>query len=611
MSINDAAKGAIGAYLAMSKPGYALLIDAPWGAGKTHFVREVCDVDTNHQKVRYASLNGVSDAVAFRRALLKESLDVETANRLSGMANAFARVFKMGDLGSLTRDYLEERMISELPETLIFDDLERATLPPAEVLGLINDFVEHQQKRVILLVHSGEHPEQEPFLQRREKLVGRTIRVLPDFDAAFPKFLEHVPEGRGKAYLTDHQAIVKEVFDQADHGNLRLLRNSVRDCAHLLDAVENERFSAQEAMSRFVRTYLSISMALARSEISSDQLPHRGSGVVVGSGEGNEEFQNLRLLCERHKGADIFAHSGSAFPMSLDEPLFVNGYIDPGQLEAILQATRQFDPQEENPLWKVAVHWGDMGWDEIGALIEQINKYVFEMTSIEPGPYLHLADTALRLQEYGALAEDRIALTNRILQRIEELHSQGHIPPAKFGTQLGWGLRGKHFSFGGYACDANDEFYKIIDVMKTAQIEGYEASLPEITSRLLQAFEENISQVYLSFSYVNDEDTFYGVPILHLLDVKRFAEISMNHLKTGNAQELCQFFRKLSDRHGSDSKWDDERKWALQVRQEMIRIAEEIGPIAKGHLQLTLSFCWKFLEPADIGESAPTKEQEE
>jgi len=70
---NTVAKGALKSYLKMTNPGYAILVDAPWGAGKTHFAKEVCFEDANAYDVRYVSLNGASDDLAFRRALLKDS----------------------------------------------------------------------------------------------------------------------------------------------------------------------------------------------------------------------------------------------------------------------------------------------------------------------------------------------------------------------------------------------------------------------------------------------------------------------------------------------------------------------------------------------------------
>ena len=89
---NQAARGALKSYLGMKNPGYAILIDAPWGSGKTHFIRKVCSVDAAPEDVRYVSLNGVSNESAFRRALLKESFKPSLAEKGQFLEISYHRI---------------------------------------------------------------------------------------------------------------------------------------------------------------------------------------------------------------------------------------------------------------------------------------------------------------------------------------------------------------------------------------------------------------------------------------------------------------------------------------------------------------------------------------
>ena len=79
---------------------------------RAHFVRGVCKVDIERDDVRYVSLNGVADEAAFRRALLQKNLNETTFNIATKLGDIASEHFSLGNLGSLGRDILEERLIS-------------------------------------------------------------------------------------------------------------------------------------------------------------------------------------------------------------------------------------------------------------------------------------------------------------------------------------------------------------------------------------------------------------------------------------------------------------------------------------------------------------------
>nr|WP_319250659.1 P-loop NTPase fold protein [uncultured Celeribacter sp.] len=594
---NKIAKGALKSYLKMKNPGYAILLDAPWGAGKTHFVKEVCFEDVNENAVRYVSLNGVSDDLAFRRALLKDSLEASLAKRGAIFGDFLSRKLKLGDLGSLARDFLEERLIASLPMTLIFDDIERCSIEPQQLLGLINDFVEHKDKRVILLVHSEEHDRKDAFLKRKEKLIGRTLKIEADLDVALPSFLAAMDDSRGRKYLHEHKKLISSVFEQSGHQNLRLLRNALRDCSLVLDRIEEELFLAKEPTARFVSTFLALSMALAKGEITTQALDRRDSWKIAVSGEVEEDLRGLNELFKRHEGADIYAHSGSVLSKALCELLFVKGHAETEALNDLLKSTRQFDPQDENPLWKRIVHWGDFAWDELEELVAQGEDYLFEASPVEAGPYLHIADGLLRIESYGGLQTSRKELVAKILQRIEFLAGSGGLPTAEMGRRLGWGKRGNHFSFGGYGCDANADFLEIMNAMSAAQLSIYEGEKGEQAKKLAECFGSDLSSFLLAISYAQDDTTFYRVPIFHEIDVDGFSQSCLEYLENGQGNALGQVFEKLVERHNNNEEWQPEIKWFCLLRAKLEEGAIHHSNLARAQLELFFRYHWKFASP--------------
>ena len=93
-------------------------------------------------------------------------------------------------------------MIDNLPNLLIFDDVERSEMSPGELLGLINEFVEHQSKKVVLCAFierddaDDRMKKRDDFLVRKEKVVGRTVKIVADVRHALPEFISSMPDGQ-------------------------------------------------------------------------------------------------------------------------------------------------------------------------------------------------------------------------------------------------------------------------------------------------------------------------------------------------------------------------------------------------------------------------------
>ena len=599
MQPNKEAEGALRSYLGMKAPGYALLIDAPWGAGKTHFVRGVCKVDIERDDVRYVSLNGVADEAAFRRALLQKNLNETTFNIATKLGDIASEHFSLGTLGSLGRDIFEERLISKLPDTLIFDDIERSSLPHKVLFGLINDFIEHQGKRVLLVAHTEVDDQIDEFRKRQEKIVGRSTRIVADFDSAFPRFLVASGIGPGKAFFEEHTDIARSVFDETGHNNLRLLRSAVRDCALLLDRVDNDLFEAKEPMARFVKTYLALAMALARGEISLADLDKRDNWNILSREDEEIEFKGLGQIVSRHPGTDIYAHSGATLSKALAELLFVKGHTDRETLNLLLKTTGQFAPQEENPLWLRMLYWTRCEWDRLQELIDEGASYLFEISPIAPGPYLHIIFSMLWIEKNGGLEIARTAFQKKVLDRIDTLAESGGIPAAQLGVELGWERRGSQFSFGGYVVDGDDCHCELMEAMQRAQLSVFHKQTKIHTDEILVNFQTDLRKFAESMGYDKNSNSYYHLPIFHLIDVNAFAVATIDHLRRGRIEDLGEAFKKIAERQSEPTKWEDERRWFLTLREVLRGLAAGESRLAAAQLEQFFTWSWRFAEAED------------
>ena len=598
MDQNTAAINALREYAKIKEPRYAFMIEAPWGAGKTYLVKHEFQKDLSDGNALYVTLNGVSDRNAFRRALLSNNSGEKLTDAAGKIGNAVGNLAKLGNVGSLIQDVVENKMIENLPDLLIFDDVERCEMSPGELLGLVNEFVEHQKKNVVLCAFienegkNGQKHKCNDFLTRKEKVVGRTVRIVADTHNALPEFISAMPDGHGKKWLNSNKDLVLEVFKAETHNNLRVLRQCLYDCGWVIDALEDDLRKSTEAMKRFVRTYLVLSMAIATGEITPKDLQDRSNYKCVIKPDEKNEPHPLFECSERHPHAEIFAGSAaSILPVDLGFSLIGIGYEEQDTINQTLRETKQFTGGKDVPLWQRFVKWREIPGKELAKTYEEARSYIFENEDIEPGPYLHIANDVLYIDKDGFGNESETA--EKIKKRIKALAKNNNIPAAAYGKDYGWNERNGTFFLGGYGFKPNEIIRPIIDAMRKAQIEAFKKSLDKEAKTLLnlfstdlEAFGREISKYYGGYENNNPE-------ILQEIDADKFAQAIFDHLKLGREQDVGTQLKALADQH-LPRNMPRVATWADKVKTKLIALANDTGPFEKARMTWFLGLYWNF-----------------
>lgn len=145
---------------------YVVMIDGDWGSGKTYFIKKKLipkiNVKYKDKKIIYISLYGIS--------LLPE---IDKQLYMSKYIDGDEKTFNVASFAmSLGFDYLKSKGIKLNEKNirkmfgnllsigsnsiLIFDDLERCKVPINDLLGYINQFVEHHNLKVIIVANEKE-----------------------------------------------------------------------------------------------------------------------------------------------------------------------------------------------------------------------------------------------------------------------------------------------------------------------------------------------------------------------------------------------------------------------------------------------------------------------
>ena len=151
---------------------YAILIDSPWGSGKTylyehHLVDAVATavVDGPPKENVYISLYGIATIDALAKQLMtnfmlhlkwkKSNGTKETLNAANGMLAIASKAVSVSINDMVNMDMSKVSTMKELSKVknfvICFDDLERCTIPVDEVLGFIDNLIEHCGCKIIIL----------------------------------------------------------------------------------------------------------------------------------------------------------------------------------------------------------------------------------------------------------------------------------------------------------------------------------------------------------------------------------------------------------------------------------------------------------------------------
>jgi len=199
-------------YVALDAPRYAVLLNGPWGSGKTHLIQ--CFLEENFsnpptmsksitKKIRsFLHKHGVDQY--FNEKLqdkstrnyvyislygLKSEDDISARIIASAVPGLGLKTTKI--LGSIIKSLLQPyrftKFITELSirnfiskfhkKIYIFDDIERCEIPVKQLFGYINQYVEHGEKNVIIIVNEYEITEKSEFSKTQEKIIGKTLQI--------------------------------------------------------------------------------------------------------------------------------------------------------------------------------------------------------------------------------------------------------------------------------------------------------------------------------------------------------------------------------------------------------------------------------------------------
>lgn len=249
---------------------FAVLLTGKWGSGKTHFILDLkkqYDALSSHEKLNenkefnwiYVSLNGIDTVEEIEKRIFTaahtwlNNTAVKLGKSFLGSIVASPQIYGVGfDTKKFAQD-LKKLLPRVKNAAFIFDDIERCRLPLSNLFGYINNFIEHDKLKVILVADEDKlkeyyakeiaAPQQDrsfsTYEQVKEKLVGQTLEIKPDVEGALDAFIEDITDTRTKEIISKNKNTIIEIFNNSQTTNFRSLKKALFSFQRLQRAIEN------------------------------------------------------------------------------------------------------------------------------------------------------------------------------------------------------------------------------------------------------------------------------------------------------------------------------------------------------------------------------------
>ena len=311
-------------YVRSDYTDYAVMINGEWGSGKTYFWnhkirKKIESMQLNGKRFTtiYMSLYGISNLEEISKKIFIETTQLMDKNLRKFMDEneqttipEYAKTgLDMANFFGVTQngnkvDYGD--FFSTDDKVLCFDDLERANVDVIDILGYINNFVEHDHIKTIIICNEKElstklkssnlemktfiatylldkqgelNKADKPMVEKiqdkiehvfdkandyeriKEKLIGETFEYAPKFDYIINGILMRYENNPDLIrFLRESTRLIISTFERSGTRNLRILKHALNDFRKVYEMVNK---SYPNTSHRVMQTMLIFTIAIS------------------------------------------------------------------------------------------------------------------------------------------------------------------------------------------------------------------------------------------------------------------------------------------------------------------------------------------------------------
>jgi hypothetical protein len=616
-------------YCETREPGYAVLIDAPWGSGKTYAIKTWAE---RRKDTVYLSLYGVSSYEQYEDRLLEAILYKDKTLRPPKLAKAVESIASRvsGSPLGITNIY-RWVALRAVPRVVIVDDLERVDLKANEVFGLVNSLLEHHGRNLILIAHQEELISKwsnngESYLRIKEKVIGRILPFYPDIETVLSSFIEQFKstsfltkatnffvQSRSDKYaskLSSEVDFLVSIFERTESKNLRVFRQSLRDFEPIFSLLSELVHADKEKIRLVLGSYLALSMlyhggnvldeSALRQEVSWSRFASRANGEQ--EQEPNKEpIENAR---EMFLGINEVVLDGSIISGDLAVRLIAKGEFTDSFVRDELLKSPHLIPSKANAwrtLWQWAHEAPSTVTDSLRSVCNSLNAKEFR----DPVIIVHVFCILRSMEESGVKLPLKDSVERYFKIYIADLVHMGEQALLRPTSAYSNSISNSNNTGLGFVKEGGDFFKMVISHLQEVMDKAFWDNLRGDPGMILREMREDPREFLRS---IDNRGRSEGNPNYAHLPVIAFLKPTAaldELLKTGPSHVgtfisiMARRVQRLEqiEKENRTFDWPEERDWMKEFCRELKGRAElTVDSIASAQLSELSRHCISALE---------------
>lgn len=571
------------------EPEYAVLLKGSWGCGKTHFVEEFIKKHKDY-KFLFVSLYGVAGVEAIEDKFFQQLNPVLSSKKMvlagkigKGLLKGTLKLDLDGDDKSdanLKVGIPDINIADYLTDTqnciLVFDDLERCSMPLDQILGYINYFVEKDGYKAVVIAdedklidkekvdnQTGADKGSDPlsYVSIKEKLIGKTLHLESDIDRVFDILANRTLTNEDlKKYILENKQLLIGIYKQSGYNNLRSLRKIFIEFNSLFPLLDSVVKNCNELISHFLQIFTALSMEIYSGKVGPDEIDKvLGDGSFI-LGLSDESFE---------EETKVYKEITDKYSINFDETLiditdwknwFYKGVIDQQSVNEVLRKS-QYLQKQSAPEWRKLLHIFDLEQSYFEELKVSVWQSFENFKIIDFGAIKHVVGLYLYLAEVQLIDKT----PNEVVIEAKAIVKEG-LNNYKFDIPDSLNPEHDHGSYEGFAYFNNDkkEFHEFNEFF-CSEIFVFQANQRknEIPN-LLALMKSDIKEfTKLLCDQSGETESFAYKSVLDSVPVDQFIE-EIESLSNANKKLVCQALRTRYRNQGGSS-MEAELTWVKAV----------------------------------------------
>lgn len=559
------------------KPEYAVMLSAPWGAGKTHFVKQYLDARSIAlpQKQRpcylYASLYGVTSVSGINDQFLAQIHPRLGSKYFRVFGGAVAGVMEkfagLKGAGQVAQDVL----LKLDDKVLVIDDLERCAMKIPDVMGFLNSLVEHENLKVIILANEQEIPDKDVYEKQKEKLVGKTITVQADPSEVLEKLRSELKTEIVREVVERDKAALLATFNACEKPNFRSLRAILEDFERLIECVDPRLREKPEALKQLLLYMVATGCEARRGSLQRGVLKHLRTSLFPSNLFSKQEKAPADKLFDQLKSQylDVKWTDPIVGPEHLSA-LFFEGRINVAKINEGLARHPEVVGQKALPAWRVLWEWGKLSNTEYQKARADLLNELKDRTITQPTLVLHVAGIVLSLLKYNDPILGADVLPDQYFSEYVAKLLEDGVFGAENGAFTFGGMAGAGLAYQSYD---TKEFQVIHAMVKKASEEAERRRLQTLAGEYVARLAESTDSYSSLYEHGVQDGNYAATPLLHHIAVEDFAQLLIVDSRS-NDQLFASLIKRYEHDYAGRQALVKEYNWTDELKTHLLLMAD-------------------------------------